>query len=152
MKNRLAYAALAAVLLIVLVISISGISAASHTPKSMRINSTTLNFTAVETTTQQQEQGLMNSTVNESTLVLFDFGNADYYNFWMYDTYYNLDILWVKNDRIVYIAENATPCVHVDPSSCTLYSPNAIANYVVEAKAGFAKKYDIKIGSIVNIS
>jgi uncharacterized membrane protein (UPF0127 family) len=91
----------------------------------------------------------MNTTVTNSTLMLFGFGAPGVYPFWMKDTYYPLDIFWIYSQsgihgRIVYEVE-AAPCVSYDPSqsSCLQYTPPAEANYVVEAPAGFLRAHNV---------
>lgn len=96
----------------------------------------------------QWTQGLMNKTVTNTTFELFVFPNPDIYPFWMNNTYYNLDMIWINGTpgggKVVYIVRNATSCLK---ANCPLYTPNAIANYVIEAKAGFAAKNGVVIGS-----
>jgi uncharacterized membrane protein (UPF0127 family) len=48
----------------------------------------------------------------------------------------------------VYIV-NATPCVSYsqNQTDCKIYDPGANANYVLEAKAGFAEQSNLSVGS-----
>ncbi|HVA83019.1 MAG TPA: DUF192 domain-containing protein [Candidatus Aquilonibacter sp.] len=102
----------------------------------------------------QWEKGLMNATVTNTTTMLFVFTNPGIYPFWMFDTDYNLDMIWVNgtatSGKIVYVIENATSCF--DASNCTIYTPNKTSNYVIEAKAGFVKRNGISTGDSVNFS
>ncbi|MGI0141792.1 MAG: DUF192 domain-containing protein [Candidatus Micrarchaeales archaeon] len=96
--------------------------------------------------------GLMNKTITNSTTMLFVFPKPSIYPFWMYDTYSNLDMFWINGTanggRIVYIAKNVTSCFVA--SSCAIYTPNAFANYVLEAKGGFAIRNNITVGSRIS--
>ncbi len=114
-------------------------------PRSFVIGNRTFNFSAVAVTTVEQEKGLMNATVTNKTFILFIFQDSSIYPFWMYNTYSNLDIIWIndtaKSGTVVYFV-NATPCINKPPTDCPLYIPEEYANYVIETKAGF----DVKLG------
>ena len=118
------------------------------------VNGNSFAITYVQTTQAQWEQGLMNKTVTNSTIMLFVFPKLDYYTFWMFDTDYNLDMLWVNatgaGGRIVYIASNATSCFVA--SECAQYMPNKEANYVIEARAGFVKRNNINTGQFLTFN
>jgi len=122
-------------------------------PTAFELNGKTYQITAYALNTTEQEKGLMNATVTNMTFMIFSFGNAQIYPFWMKNTYSQLDIMWVDynassmSGRIVYWV-NATPCDSYDHSqiSCKIYAPSGIANYVIETKAGFAEQNNLKIG------
>lgn len=125
-----------------------------NAPNSFVINNKTYAITAYAYTTAQQEKGLMNASVTNKTFMLFSFSQSGIYIFWMKNTYTPLDIMWVEynsstsSGKIVYIA-NAIPCSDYSRSqdNCTLYNPNAYANYVIETKAGFAQANNITNGT-----
>ena len=126
--------------------------AEAYTPKiynTFYVNGKQFDISSVAITQKQLYHGLMNTTVTNSTLMLFVFPSTGNYPFWMYDTYSNLDIIWVNNSAnggtVVYVAYNTTPC-DIE-SECAVYNPNAYANYVIETKAGFANENNITIGS-----
>ncbi len=126
----------------------------SQSPSSFSVNGKTYAITAYENTPTQREMGLMNATVTNSTFVLFHFPQSGIYPFWMKNTYSQLDIIWLNYSsstdtaNVVYIA-NAIPCASYskNQSNCVIYTPNSSANYVLEAKGGFAKSNDVQIGS-----
>ncbi|MDE1768178.1 MAG: DUF192 domain-containing protein [Candidatus Micrarchaeota archaeon] len=125
----------------------------THIHKSFIFNGVNYKFTSVALTQQQQEQGLMNSSVNQSTFELFVFPSPAIYPFWMKDTYSPLDIIWINQSTVVFIT-NATPCVSYskDQSNCTVYVPSKPSNYVIEAAAGFVNRTGMHIGSQVQIN
>lgn len=102
---------------------------------------------------QEWEKGLMNSTVTNSTFMLFVFGKPGIYSFWMYDTDYNLDIIWLNvtngSGSVVYLASNVTGCFN--KSECAVYTPSRPANYVLEAHGGFAEMNNITVGSVITL-
>lgn len=124
-------------------------------PLSFSFGNATFRFTAYAVTEQQREHGLMNTTVTNSTLMLFVFPNASIYPFWMYNTYYALDMIWVNTTAnltegtVVYIAADAVPCLS---GNCIIYTPSAAADYVMEAHAGFAAAHGLAVGSAVRFN
>lgn len=110
------------------------------------------NITYKATNLAQWQIGLMNKTITNSTTMLFVFPSNSYYPFWMYDTYTNLDMMWLQANgstgRVVYLVRNATPCFN--KSQCTTYNPTATATYVIEAKAGFANLNNVTVGTTVS--
>jgi uncharacterized membrane protein (UPF0127 family) len=129
--------------------------------KSFTVNNQTFNFTYVAVTEKQLEAGLMNKTVTNSTFMLFVFPASSIYPFWMFNTYYNLDIIWVNSSsvqtnansisaKVVYVQQNATPCLHGE--ICVLYTPTNKSDFVIEAQSGFAKAHDVAIGSKLQIN
>jgi uncharacterized membrane protein (UPF0127 family) len=143
-------AAAIAVTIIAFALSVKPAGAPQIPPSSFSFGNATFRFTAYAVTEQQREHGLMNTTVTDSTLMLFVFPNASIYPFWMYDTYYPLDMIWVNTTAnlsegaVVYVAADAVPCLS---GNCTIYTPSAPADYVIEAGAGFAGAHGIRPGS-----
>ncbi len=146
---------IAAVLIIAVVMLVSGyngsLKAHPGTFAYFTANGRTFNITANQVNMQEWEHGLMNATVTNSTFMLFVFGSYAIWDFWMFDTYYNLDIIWINmtnsTGKVVYIAANVPGCFRM--SNCTVYDPNTYANYVLEAKGGFAAKNGVTVGSIM---
>lgn len=113
------------------------------------VNGKEFDITYVVTSESQLMHGLMNTTITNSTTMLFEFGAPGDYPFWMYDTYSDLDIIWIDygnaGGTVVYIAKNATNCFV--KSECAVYDPGVVANYVIEAKAGFVGRNNISVGN-----
>jgi uncharacterized membrane protein (UPF0127 family) len=126
-------------------------SVSSTVPTTFTVNGTTYTFTYVATTEAQREAGLMNREITATTTMLFAFPNSGYWQFWMYDTNTSLDMIWVNatgdSGRVVYMVQSAPPCY--DQFTCAKYTPVAPANYVIEAKAGFASAAGIAVGTEV---
>lgn len=117
---------------------------------------TSYKFTYVATTPQEWQKGLMNYSVTNTTFELFVFPKVSIYPFWMYDTYYPLDIIWINGSRVTYVA-HAIPCSWYSPgqTDCMVYNNYTsahYANYVIEAHGGFANSTGLRTGSIVSIS
>ncbi|MDE1850982.1 MAG: DUF192 domain-containing protein [Candidatus Micrarchaeota archaeon] len=125
---------------------------AAHNHPSFTIGNRSFAITYIATNQLSWESGLMNKTIDNSTTMLFVFPKQGIYPFWMLDTYTNLDMFWISGNasfgKIVYIVRNATSCF--DAANCTVYTPNALANYVIESKAGVIAD-NVKVGSAVEL-
>jgi hypothetical protein len=76
--------------------------------------------------------------------MLFIFPQQRYQSFWMLNTMFSLDILFINNDKeIVTIHKNTTPL------SEESYPSSEPAIYVVEVNAGFCDKHGINLGDKV---
>jgi uncharacterized membrane protein (UPF0127 family) len=129
-------------------------SVTSPVPSTFTVNGKTYAFTYVATDDAQRAAGLMNKQVTNTTTMLFAFPAMGTYQFWMYDTNTSLDIMWINATgnagRVVYVYADAQPC-HSLPIFCPNYptssSANYAANYVLEAKAGFAEANGVEVGT-----
>jgi uncharacterized protein len=99
----------------------------------------------VVTTPEDRRRGLMyRPYLEKMTGMLFVFEEEGYHSFWMKNTLISLDIIWADVDgEIVYIYENAKPCV---TNSCSSYVPDSKALYVLELNSGDVLRYGIKLG------
>ena len=115
----------------------------------------TFHLTYVATNQSMLEKGLMDTKVTDTTTMLFVFPSPGYYSFWMYGVNSSLDMIWVDTSgggsgSVVYLATDSPPC-HVTVV-CTNYTPTSKANFVIEAKGGFAAANGIKLGTPVTIN
>jgi uncharacterized membrane protein (UPF0127 family) len=129
-------------------------SVTTAVPTGFTVNARSFNFTYLATTQQQRTEGLMHKSVTNSTTELFAFPSSGQWQFWMYDTNTSLDMIWVNavgdSGRVVFVVTGAQPCY--DSSACEVYTPTAPANYVIEAKAGFAAANGISVGTTIQFS
>ena len=155
LKNPLALIAVVMIAALVVfaayVITSTPGSVTSPVPSRFTVNGKTFAITDTAINNAQREEGLMNRKVTNATVMLFAFPSPGHFTFWMYGTNTSLDIIWVSVDgslgRVVYVASSAPPC-YVS-ASCTTYTPSAPANYVLEAKAGFAEANNIEVGASI---
>lgn len=142
------------VIILVIVIVIQSQPEQRPTEGYFVLNNRSYALTQVDTNISEWEQGLMNVTnMSNSTFALFVFPYSSNYPFWMKDTYVPLDMLWINNSKIVYIAANVPPCnsYNINQNNCRIYTPSAEANYVIEAKAGFAQNENVTVGENITI-
>lgn len=117
------------------------------------VNGKSFQFTYVATNQSMLDKGLMGTKVTDSTTMLFIFSNPGYYSFWMFGVNSSLDVIWVDASagsnvgKVVYLALDAPPC-HVSVV-CTQYQPTSRADFVIEAKGGFAATNGINMGTTV---
>lgn len=123
----------------------------SPVPKWFSVDGRTYVFTYIATTQSERVAGLMNAKVTNATTMLFAFPSYGKWSFWMYDTNTSLDMIWVNgaSGKVVYMVTSAPPCF--DSNACTIYTPSTAANYVIEAKAGFAAANGIEVGTIITL-
>jgi uncharacterized membrane protein (UPF0127 family) len=98
----------------------------------------------------ERSRGLMHRTsLPERAGMIFLFDRPGIYPFWMKNTLIPLDLFWTDTSgKIVWIAESVPPC-KADP--CPEYPPKAVASYVIETNAGFAKRHGVKVGDVVTL-
>ena len=104
----------------------------------------------VARTEAERARGLMHrSSMPERAGMIFLFERPGIYPFWMKNTLIPLDMFWTDTSgRIVWIAESVPPC-KADP--CPEYPPRAVASYVIETNAGFAKRHAVQVGQVVTL-
>ncbi len=126
-------------------------SVTSHVPSSFTVNGKNYVFTYTATNQADREAGLMNRRVTNTTTMLFSFPSFGLWQFWMYDTNTSLDMIWVNGTgnqgKVVYLVTSAQPCYN--RGACTIYTPATPANYVIEAKAGFAAANGVGVGTSI---
>ncbi len=131
-------------------------SVTSPVPSTFTVNGRTYAFTYVATDDAQRAAGLMNKQVTNTTTMLFAFPAMGTYQFWMHDTNTSLDMIWINatgsTGRVVYVYADAQPCSLSCPNYPISSSANYSANYVIEAKAGFAEANGIQVGTQIQFS
>jgi len=163
MVNRVRLLILAVVLIPMIIIAANlllydstPIASSPNSFTSFSVDGRTFEFTYLATNQSALQKGLMDTKVTDSTTELFVFPTADYYSFWMFGVNSSLDIMWVDAlpgsnvGSFVFLALDAPPC-HLSVT-CASYAPTAKADFVIEAKAGFAAANGIKVGTPVTLN
>jgi uncharacterized membrane protein (UPF0127 family) len=99
---------------------------------------------------EQRAYGYMHrSRVDRGEGMLFIFPESDFHSFWMKNCLVPLDILWLGDDMgVVYLEHDVPPCLK-DP--CPGYPPMSKARYVLEIRAGMAKKSGLQVGERIHL-
>ncbi len=128
--------------------------ASSTNIKYLKAKATVKDFelnVVVPITSELMSKGLaVKNQMKENEAMLFVFKEPSKHSFWMKDMKFPIDIMWLDNNgKIVHIEENLEPC----PLAlvCPSYIPNADSQYVLETVAGFTQKYNINVGTDVDL-
>jgi uncharacterized membrane protein (UPF0127 family) len=92
------------------------------------------------------EKGLSGrESLCEKCAMLFLFDNLAKHNFWMKNMEFNLDLIWVKDNKIVQIS----PQISHELGEKETISPAVEVNKVIEINAGMSEKLGLKVGEEV---
>ena len=84
--------------------------------------------------------------------MLFLFSNAGYQSFWMKDMRIPIDIVWIKDDKVVGFERNAQPEPGMKQGRLNIYLPPEAVDKVLEVPAGTVERLDIKVGETAVLS
>lgn len=101
----------------------------------------------------ERTQGLSGvSTLGEDEGMWFVFPIPAAHSFWMKDMRFPLDIVWVRDGRIVQISEHVPPPTSPNAISLPTYAPDMPADRVLEINAGLSSRYGFFPGQQVETS
>ena len=117
--------------------------------QSISIKDQTFTITIVKTEAERQKglSGRASLPLDEGMLFLFD--KPDSYAIWMKNMKFPIDIIFIRDDKIVTITENAKPATTGEPP---IYQPSQPSDKILEINAGLSKKNNFKPGDTVKIS
>lgn len=115
----------------------------------LRVGNVTIKVDVADTIGKQRQglSGREKLPVDQG--MYFPMGKAAQHSFWMKDMNFPLDIIWIRQGRIVDISENI-PYPVGDQQPVTA-RPQTPADAVLEVNADFTEKYGIKIGNKVEV-
>lgn len=103
----------------------------------------------VAKTPKQQEMGLMyRPALPDNQGMLFEFPSPQPTRFWMKNCIVPLDMVFIREGVVEYIAASAPPC---DKEPCPTYGPNQLIDRVIELRAGRAAELGLKVGDKIAI-
>jgi uncharacterized membrane protein (UPF0127 family) len=106
-------------------------------------------FIEIAKTPAQQETGLAKYvSIERNFAMYFPFNHADYYSFWMKGMHFPIDILFLRNNKIVTVFSDIAPKPDYQNY---IYKPVQPADAVLEISAGLTKQYGFKIGDTLNL-
>ncbi|MDP1719086.1 MAG: DUF192 domain-containing protein [bacterium] len=114
--------------------------------ETLNINGNLL-YVEVADTSAARSQGLSDrEQLAENQGMLFVFPVPAIYPFWMKDMKFPIDIIWIRGNKVIGVADNAAV-----PGGATLpiYSPPGLMDKVLEVGVGVAAKLGIKEGTII---
>jgi uncharacterized membrane protein (UPF0127 family) len=83
--------------------------------------------------------------------VLFIFPQKDYQTFWMKGMNFDLDFIWIADDRVVEIMQNVPkPKGTLPDEALPVYRSTVPVEAMIEVNSGFVQKNGIKVNDKVN--
>ncbi|MDP3949016.1 MAG: DUF192 domain-containing protein [bacterium] len=90
-------------------------------------------------------------SLGENEGLLFVFSSPGNYGFWMKGMNFPIDIVWIKNDRVIGFSENLQPEPSKNIFNFSIYYPPGETDKVLEINAGAVKKYNLQVGDKINL-
>lgn len=104
----------------------------------------------VADTPERMSRGLSGrSGLPEGRGMLFPYARAERHGFWMYDMLFDIDIVWIRGDRIVDVSPRVP---HDPPGEPPVYRPREPADLVLEVPSGTAGRLGWRIGDQVTMA
>lgn len=80
--------------------------------------------------------------------MLFQYRRAGFYAFWMKGMRFDIDIVWIRDDRIIDISHRVP---HVPGGNGPTVAPRELADRVLEVNAGYAASHGWRVGQKVRL-
>lgn len=108
----------------------------------------------VASTDAEVQRGLMYRTnLPETQGMIFVFSPPREVAFWMAHCFIHLDMIFIKDGKIVEISKNVPPCKAKNDQDCPRY-PEAGAidvSHVIEVAGGYCDRHGVKVGDTVKV-
>lgn len=121
--------------------------------ETMTVGSKTVQVQIVKTETDREKGlgGVKSLNADDGMLFVFDSKPVNA-TFWMKDMLIPLDMIWIKDNKVLSIDRNIpiSP-VGTPDSSLKTYSPKEPIDYVLEVNAGFSDSNGVKVGDVVTL-
>jgi len=124
-----------------------------NTPSKMptaTINNHTFNLEIARTEAEKEIGLSAKKTLEQNAGMLFLFGKPSYYRFWMKNMKFPIDIIFIRNGRIVTIHKNVKPHASLNENP-PIYSSSELADIVLEINSGLSEKYNFKKGDVIRL-
>lgn len=105
------------------------------------------------TTVPEQQKGLSGrSALAPDHGMLFIFPSAGNYGFWMKDMQFSIDIVWLRDGRVLGWENAVDPQFGAPDALLRSYYPPSPADQVLELPAGSAARYGMSVGMQIVLS
>ena len=142
MTNRRARRILGTVLALLVACS------ASPSGDRMSIRDASVTIEVVDTPAHQQRGLGGRDDLRWNSGMLFVYDTPGHVTMWMKDMRFDIDIVWIRESRIVDMAWRAP---HAVPEPLPIYRPREPADTVLEVPAGYAEAHGWRIGDLVRL-
>lgn len=108
----------------------------------------------VAETMAERAQGLSGkSFIGEDEGMLFLFGTSGNYSFWMKGMRFSIDIVWIRDSKVIGITEHVPPPSETEGTfSLPSYAAPGGVDSVLEVRAGEAARSGIEVGDTISFS
>ena len=124
-------------------------------PGTVRIGGATFNVEIASTTLEQARGLSLRKSLGENDGMLFIFSWPGIQSFWMKDTNFPLDMIWIgsgqSGNKVLGFVENAPPQPGVSLWGLRVYDSPDGTDKVLEVNAGTVAKDNIKVGDTVQV-
>lgn len=101
----------------------------------------------------ERSQGLSGrSDLGSNEGMLFLFEKSDYYGFWMKGMLIPIDIIWIKDNKIIGFEKSVSPEPGVPESDLKKYLPSEPVDKVLEVSAGTVERLGIQAGDEIVVN
>ncbi len=138
-----------AIVLTVIIIGVFVWQTSSKTPTA-KVGTHTFKLYVAKSSNDQQVGLSKYDKIEDSRGMIFTFGKPGYYSFWMKQMKFPIDIIYIRDNKIVKIHRNVKP--PKERGELTLYNSTEPADKVLEVNAGLSQSYDIKEGDSISLS
>lgn len=123
---------------------------ASNETKKLTVNNQTFTVEIVKTTKDQQVGLTKYDSLPETNGMLFQFTDTTNHLFWMRGMRFPIDIVFIQDNKVVGVIENAPPA-EASTNNVPTYGGDLTSNAALEINAGLAKKYEINKGDTITL-
>ena len=142
---------------VILLLSFPFLSAACTVTPSLRADKTvqikdaTVNVQVAETSSDRMNglSGIKTIAPNEGMLFLFP--EPGRYQFWMKDMNFAIDIIWIRDNKIVDLSESVPTEPGKIDVELKLYEPRVDADSVLEVGSGWCAQNNIALGDQIKV-
>lgn len=120
---------------------------------SVKVGNNIFNVEVAETAGQQAKGLSYRDSLDEGAGMYFRFERDDTYGFWMMGMRFPIDIIWIKNNKVIGMEKNiSAPTPGTPGNALTIYKPPEAITEALEVNAGLCDKLGINIGDEVDFN
>lgn len=119
----------------------------------LKVGDTYVKIEVADTPSKRQKGlGGRESLASDSGM-LFVFQETKKYNFWMKDTKFPLDLIWIRSGVVVDILKKMVPPMPGQADeTLPIYTSNETVDMALEVNSGFVDQHGIKVGDKIELN
>jgi uncharacterized membrane protein (UPF0127 family) len=118
---------------------------------TLHVRDTTINITIADNEITRAKGLSGKNKLEDLEGMLFKFQSKGFWQFWMNDMHFALDFIWINDNKIVELSENALPPSQTN-NQPQILTPHQPIDSVLEVNSGFIKAHNLQIGDVVDIN